>query len=62
MVRSGITEKKALAFLLRPLSSFACPKEETRKRHPSQPWPFGLPLLLARSGTLKNSGFALKQF
>src|SRR3989339_1567593 len=44
------------------LSSFACPKEETRKRHPSQSWPCGLPLLLAGSGTRKNSGFALKQF
>jgi hypothetical protein len=43
-------------------SSFACPKEETRKRHPSQSWPCGLPLLLAEDGTLKNSGFALKQF
>jgi hypothetical protein len=44
------------------LSSFACPKEETRKRHPSQSWPCGLPLLLAEGGTRKNSGFALKQF
>ena len=44
------------------LSSFACPKEETRKRHPSQSWPSGLPLLLDESGTRKNSGFALRQF
>jgi hypothetical protein len=44
------------------LSSFACPKEETRKRHPNQSWPYGLPLLLAEGGTRKNSGFALKQF
>ena len=33
------------------LSSFACPKEETRKRPPSQSWPCGLPLLLAEGGT-----------
>ena len=44
------------------LSSFACPKEETRKRHPNQSWPCGLPLLLAGSGARKNSGFALRQF
>jgi hypothetical protein len=50
------------AFLLFSLSSFACPKEETRKRHPNQSWPCGLPLLLAEGGTRKNSGFALKQF
>jgi hypothetical protein len=50
-----------IAFLLCALSSFACPKEETRKRHPSQSWPCGLPLLLAEGGTRKNSGFALKQ-
>jgi hypothetical protein len=36
--------------------------EETRKRHPSQSWPCGLPLLLAEGGTRKNSGYALKQF
>jgi hypothetical protein len=51
-----------MVFLLFALSSFACPKEETRKRHPSQSWPCGLPLLLAEGGTRKNSGFALKQF
>jgi hypothetical protein len=45
-----------------PFSSFACPKEETRKRHPSQSWPCGLPLLLAEGGPRKNSGFALRQF
>jgi len=38
------------------LSSFACPKEETRKRHPSQSWPYGLPLLLDQGGTLKKLG------
>ncbi len=43
------------------LSSFAYPKEETRKRHPSQSWPCGLPLLLDEGGTRKNSGFALRQ-
>jgi hypothetical protein len=43
------------------LSSFACQKEETRKRHPNQSWPCGLPLLLAEGGTRKNSVFALKQ-
>ena len=51
-----------ITFLLCSLSSFACPKEETRKRHPSQSWPCGLPLLLAEGGTRKNSGFALRQF
>jgi hypothetical protein len=51
-----------MVFLLFALSSFACPKEETRKRHPSQSWPCGLPLLLDEGGTRKNSGFALKQF
>jgi hypothetical protein len=48
--------------LLFSFSSFACPKEETRKGHPSQSWPCGLPLLLAEGGTRKNSGYALKQF
>jgi hypothetical protein len=51
-----------MTFLPFSLSSFACPKEETRKRHPNQSWPCGLPLLLAEGGTRKNSGFALKQF
>jgi hypothetical protein len=51
-----------MAFLLFSLSSFACPKEETRKWHPSQSWPCGLPLLLDEGGTRKNSGFALRQF
>jgi hypothetical protein len=59
---SGNTEESGEAFLLFSLSSFACPKEETRKRHPNQSWPCGLPLLLAGGGTRKNSGFALKQF
>jgi len=54
--------KAAKTFLLSSLSSFACPKEETRKRHPSQSWPCGLPLLLDEGGTRKNSGFALRQF
>ncbi|MBU4411551.1 MAG: hypothetical protein KKG98_00045, partial [Proteobacteria bacterium] len=43
-----------IAFLLCALSSFACPKEETRKRHPSQSWPCGLPLLLAEGGTRQD--------
>jgi hypothetical protein len=51
-----------MILLLFSLSSFACPKEETRKRHPSQSWPCGLPLLLDEGGTRKNSGFALRQF
>ncbi|HEX9715541.1 MAG TPA: hypothetical protein VGA28_07615, partial [Desulfurivibrionaceae bacterium] len=60
---SGNSWESGEAFLLLfSLSSFACPKEETRKRHPSQSWPCGLPLLLAEGGTRKNSGFALKQF
>ncbi len=49
-------------FLMSSFSSFACPKEETRKGHPNQSWPCGLPLLLDEGGTRKNSGFALKQF
>jgi hypothetical protein len=36
--------------LLFSFSSFACPKEETRKRHPNQSWPYGLPLLLDEDG------------
>jgi hypothetical protein len=59
---SGNSGENGEAFLLFSLSSFACPKEETRKWHPSQSWPCGLPLLLAEGGTRKNSGFALKQF
>jgi len=56
------SEKAARILPLFSFSSFACPKEETRKRHPNQSWPYGLPLLLDEGGTLKNSGFALKQF
>jgi len=52
---------KAIILRLFSLSSFAYPKEETRKRHPSQSWPCGRPLLLAGGGTRRNSGFALKQ-
>jgi len=59
---SGNSGESREAFLPFPFSSFACPKEETRKRHPNQSWPCGLPLLLAEGGTRKNSGFALKQF
>jgi hypothetical protein len=60
---SGNSWESGEAFLLLfSLSSFACPKEETRKRHPSQSWPCGLPLLLDEGGTRKNSGFALRQF
>jgi hypothetical protein len=40
-----------MAFLLFPLSSFVCPKEEIRKWHPNQSWPYGLPLLLDEGGT-----------
>jgi hypothetical protein len=57
-----ISGKAVVPFLLFTLSSFACPKEETRKGHPSQSWPCGLPLLLDEGGTRKNSGFALRQF
>ena len=59
---SGNSGESDEAFLPFSFSSFACPKEETRKRHPNQSWPCGLPLLLAEGGTRKNSGFALKQF
>ena len=59
---SGNSGENREAFLLFSFSSFACPKEETRKRHPNQSWPCGLPLLLAEGGTRKNSGFALRQF
>ena len=61
-VCSGIPGKRSEDFfLLFSLSSCVCPKEETRKRHPNQSWPCGLPLLLDDGGTRKNSGFALKQ-
>jgi len=62
LVHPEIPRKVAIVFLLFSLSSFACPKEETRKKHPNQSWPCGLLLLLAVGGTRKNSGFALKQF
>jgi hypothetical protein len=62
LAHPGIQGKVAMILLLFSLSSFACPKEETRKRHPSQSWPCGLPLLLDEGGTRKNSGFALRQF
>ena len=58
----GFSGKEVKAVLPDSLSSLACQKEETRKGHPSQSWPCGLPLLLAAGGTRKNSGFALKQF
>jgi len=41
---------------------FCVPKRRNKKRHPSQSWPCGLPLLLDEGGTRKNSGFALRQF
>ena len=39
-------------------SSFACPKEETRKRHPDCPGPAGSLALLASYGDAKKLGFA----
>ena len=41
-------------FLLSPLSSFACPKEETRKGTPASPGPTGFPYFSTRAGRGKT--------